>query len=151
MLPVAFGQTTKSRTQVQLWYNQFKRGQEDINDNAYPGCPTTSTTNVNIETVKKMILDTHYQRIAIREVADDVGISFSSCQAIFTDLLGMKNAAAEIVPKLLNFKQKYHCKDIAQEMLTTFNDNPDLLKKVITADESWVYGYDIETKAQSCQ
>ena len=35
----------------------------------------------------------------------------------------------------------------AQEMLTTFNDDPDLLKKVITGDESWVYGYDIETKS----
>ena len=33
----------------------------------------------------------------------------------------------------------------------TFNVDPDLLKKVITGDESWVYGYDIETKAQSSQ
>ena len=41
--------------------------------------------------------------------------------------------------------------DIAQEMLTTFSDDPDLLKKVIAGDESWVYGYDSETKAQSCQ
>ena len=41
--------------------------------------------------------------------------------------------------------------DIAQEMLSKFNDNPDLLKKVKTDDESWVYGYDIETKAQSSQ
>ena len=41
--------------------------------------------------------------------------------------------------------------DIAQEMLTTFNNNPDLLKKDITSDESWVYGYDVETKAQSSQ
>ena len=32
-----------------------------------------------------------------------------------------------------------------------FNDDPDLLKKVITGDESWVYGYDTETKAQSSQ
>ena len=24
-----------------------------------------------------------------------------------------------------------------------FNDDPDLLKKVITSDESWVYGYNI--------
>ena len=36
-------------------------------------------------------------------------------------------------------------------MLTMFNDDPDLLKKVIAGDESWVYGYDIETKAQSSQ
>ena len=36
-------------------------------------------------------------------------------------------------------------------MLTTFNDDPDLLKEVITGNESWVHGYDIETKAQSSQ
>ena len=41
--------------------------------------------------------------------------------------------------------------DIAQEMLTTFNENPDFLKKVITDDELWVYGYGIETKTQSYQ
>ena len=27
-----------------------------------------------------------------------------------------------------------------------FNDDPNLLRKVITGEESWVYGYDIETK-----
>ena len=27
------------------------------------------------------------------------------------------------------------------------DDVQDLLKKVITGDESWVYGYDLETKA----
>ena len=34
-------------------------------------------------------------------------------------------------------------------MLTTFNDEPDLLIKVIIGDESCLYGYDIETKALS--
>ena len=33
------------------------------------------------------------RRIPIREVADDDGISFGSCQAIFADVLGMKRAA----------------------------------------------------------
>ena len=92
-----------------------------------------------------MILDN--RRITIIEIADDVGISFGSCQAIFTDVLGIKRAAAKIVPKLLNFEQKQRPKDLAQEMLATFNDDPDLLKKVITGDKSWVYGYDIKTKA----
>ena len=54
-----------------------------------------------------------------------------------------------IVPKLLNFHQEQRRIDIAQEMLTMFNDYPDLLKKVIIDDESWVYDYDIEIKAQS--
>ena len=52
--------------------------------------------------------------------------------SILTDVLGMKRAAANIVPKLLNFEQKQRHMDIAQDMLTTFNDDPDLLKKVIT-------------------
>ena len=50
------------------------------------------------------------RRITIREVAEDVGISVGSCHAIFSDILGLK----------------------AQEMLNDVNDDPDLLKKVIT-------------------
>ena len=41
--------------------------------------------------------------------------------------------------------------DIVQKMLTTFNDDPGLLKKVITGDKSWVYDDDFEAKAQSYQ
>ena len=44
-----------------------------------------------------MILDN--RRITIRKVADDVGISFGSCQAICTNVLGMKHATANIVKK----------------------------------------------------
>ena len=94
-------------------YNRFKEDPEDINDDARLVQPSTSTTYGNIEAVKKMILNN--LRITIREIADDVGISFSLCQAIFKDFLGMKLYR-------MNF---------AQEMLTTFNDDTDLLKKVI--------------------
>ncbi|EFN70230.1 hypothetical protein EAG_12167, partial [Camponotus floridanus] len=54
---------------------------------------------------------------------------------------------AKFVPKLLNFDQKQRRVDIAQELLNAVNDDPDLLKRVITGNESWVYGYDVETKA----
>ena len=37
--------------------------------------------------------------------------------------------------------------EIAQEMLTTVNDDSDFLRKVLNVGESWMYGYDIETKA----
>ena len=52
-----------------------------------------------------MIFDN--RRITItREVTDDVGVSIGSYQAIFTDILGLKCAAAKTVPKLQNFEQK---------------------------------------------
>ena len=37
MLTVLFGKSTISRTQVQLWYNRFKKGREDVNDDVHPG------------------------------------------------------------------------------------------------------------------
>ena len=55
----------------------------------------------------------------MREIADDVGVTFSSCKVIFTDVLGMKSAGANIVTKLLNFEQKQRHMNISQEMLTT--------------------------------
>ena len=66
---MAFGESTMSRTQVQLWYNRFKKGREDVNDNARPGRPSMSTTDENMEAVKKMILNN--RRITIQEVTDD--------------------------------------------------------------------------------
>ena len=70
-------------------------------------------------------------------------------QFFLTIVLRMKRKAAKIVPKLQNFEQKQCRIDSAQEMLATLNDDSDLLKKVISGDESWVYSYDIETKAES--
>ena len=49
MLTVAFGESTISRTQVQLWYNRFKEGREDVKDDGRSGCPSTLTTHENIE------------------------------------------------------------------------------------------------------
>ena len=88
------------------------------------------------------------RQITIREVAEDVGISVGSCHAIFSDILGLKRVAAKFVPKLLNFEQKTRRKTVAQEMLNNVNDDPDLLKRVITGDESWVYGYDVKKPEQ---
>ena len=50
--------------------------------------------------------------------------------------------AVKIIPKLLKQRRK----EIAEEILLTSKDDPDLPKKVITGDESLVYGCDIETK-----
>ena len=89
-----FVDSTMSRTQVQLWYNQFKKhreGRKDVHNDARSGHPSMSTTDKDIEAMKKMILDN--RRITIKEVA---GISFGSCQIIFTDVLGIKRVAAKI-------------------------------------------------------
>ncbi|UYV68416.1 hypothetical protein LAZ67_5004271 [Cordylochernes scorpioides] len=58
----------------------------------------------------------------------------------------MRRVAAKFVPKLLNCDQKQHRMNIANEMLDSVRDDPNLLQRVITGDEAWVYGYDVEPK-----
>ncbi|UYV78553.1 hypothetical protein LAZ67_16001984 [Cordylochernes scorpioides] len=91
------------------------------------------------------------RRIAVREVAEDLNISIGTCHSIFINDLGMRRVAAKFVPKLLNCGQKQHRINIANEMLDSVGDDPNLLQRVITGDEARVYGYDVETKAQSSQ
>ena len=71
MLTVAFGKYTMGRTQVQLWYNRFKEGREDVNAPSDRTSPSTTYENM------KMILD--YPRITIGELAD--GIAYRSTHA----------------------------------------------------------------------
>ena len=77
-----------------------------------------------------MILD-NLQK-SVRDVADDIGISFGLGQAIFTDDLGIIRAAVNIISKLLNIEQKQCRMDIAQEIYISIYRS---LKKVITGDE----------------
>ncbi|UYV78230.1 hypothetical protein LAZ67_16000594 [Cordylochernes scorpioides] len=149
MLTVAYGEATLDRSNVYRWYKMFSEGREDVNDEECAGRPSTSTTDEKINEVEKMILAN--RRITVREVAEDLNISIGSCHSIFINDLGMRRVAAKFVPKLLNCDQKQHRMNIANEMLGSARDDPNLLQRVITGDEAWVYGYDVETKAQSSQ
>ncbi|UYV74404.1 hypothetical protein LAZ67_11003429 [Cordylochernes scorpioides] len=131
MLTVAYGEATLDRSNVYRWYKMFSEGREDVNDEERAGRPSTSTTDEKIN--------------------EDLNISIGSCHSIFINDLGMRRVAAKFVPKLLNCDQKQHRMNIANEMLDSVRDDPNLLQRVITGDEAWVYGYDVETKTQSSQ
>ena len=62
--------------------------------------------------------------------------------------LGIKCVVARFIPWLLLPEQKEHRAAVANDFIETAIDEPDFLKKVITGDESQVYGYDPERKSQ---
>ena len=64
ILTVGFSRSINSRTQIQLLYNRFKEGRDDVNDVTCPGHPSTLTTAESTEAVKKMVLNN-------RRIADD--------------------------------------------------------------------------------
>ncbi|KYN44226.1 hypothetical protein ALC56_01348 [Trachymyrmex septentrionalis] len=86
MLTVAYGEATLDRSNVYRWYKMFSEGREDVNDEERAGRPSTSTTDENIDEVKKIVLAN--RRITVREVAEDLNISIGSCHSIFTNDLG---------------------------------------------------------------
>ena len=91
------------------------------------------------------------RRITIRELADATGISIGSVYSIVTEDLGFKRISAKFVPKLLTIEQKQLRLEIAQDMLEIVKSDPKFFNTVISGDETWVYGYDPETKFQSSQ
>jgi hypothetical protein len=58
---------------------------------------------------------------------------------------------AKFVPKLLSQEQQQLRLEVARDMLKCTNGDPEFLKTVITGDETWMHGYDPETKVQSSQ
>jgi hypothetical protein len=89
--------------------------------------------------------------LTVREFADEVGISIGSCHRNVTQKLQMCHVSAKFVPRFLTDDQKENRVEISQELLGNANGNENFLKNIITVDEVWVYGYDVQTKKQSSQ
>ncbi|XP_026808809.1 protein GVQW3-like [Rhopalosiphum maidis] len=129
MLLLAYGDETMSRARVFEWFKRFKEGRTTVKSDEREGRPSTSR---NEEMIQKI-------RTAIR------------VQTILTTDLDMRRVAAKFVPKLLSGEQKENRKQIATDLLECSESDDFFLKSIITGDETWVYGYDPETKIQSSQ
>ncbi|UYV79182.1 hypothetical protein LAZ67_17001381 [Cordylochernes scorpioides] len=62
------------------------------------------------------------------------------------------------VEKMILANRRITVREVAEDLnisigscWNSVRDDPNLLQRVITGDEAWVYGYDVETKAQSSQ
>ena len=147
MLQVAFGEEVMSRARVFEWFRRFKDGQDSIKSEQRQGRPSTSRNNDIIETVQELVIED--RRLTVREISDDLDISIGSCHSILTQDLGMRRVAAKFVPRLLTDDQKQARLSACTDLLQCVEEEPSFLNKVITGDETWVYGYDPETKVQS--
>ena len=84
-----------------------------------------------------------------KELAEECGILVGSCYEILTAKLKMHRDAAKFVPRLMIDDQEANCVRVCQELLDRSDEDEYFLSRIITGDESWVYGYDIKMKVQS--
>ena len=102
-----------------------------------------------MDQVREKVLED--RRLRVQEIVAEVGISTGSVHSILTENLNLRRVSAKFVPKLLMEQQKELRKKISEDMLDLANHDPEFIKTIITGDETWVCGYDPETKFQSSQ
>ena len=116
-----------------------------VESEACSGRPTTNPNKEVIEKVLPIVMEDC--RLTLRKIVEEVGISRGSVHSILTEDLCMRRVSAKFIPKLL--KELYV--EIAQDMQDCANNGLEFTKTIITSDETWVYGYDPESKFQSSQ
>ncbi|UYV66575.1 hypothetical protein LAZ67_4002152 [Cordylochernes scorpioides] len=79
-------------------------GDNDMHDVMYD-----DNRNVDNDIIKSSIKET--PRITIRELSEDLDISFGTCQTIIKNDLHLKRSPAKFVPHLLTNEQKEHRKE----------------------------------------
>ena len=99
-----------------------------------------------MDQVHKKVLED--RRLMVQEIVAEVTISTSSVHSILTEDLNLRRVSAKFAPKLLTEQQKELQKEISEDMHDLANHDPEFIKTIITGDETWVYGYDPQTKFQ---
>ena len=149
MIQQGFGDQSLSSTQVLEWHARFKTGRTSVDDDEHTGRPTSCTTPETVARIQELIRQDRHR--TIRDIPEKVEVGYGTCQWVLTEELGMHRVAAKFVPRILTADQKQQRVNVCTELRQLASDDETFLSRVITVDESWVYGYDHETKRQSFQ
>ncbi len=109
----------------------------------------TGRSLANIQAVKTAIeVD---RRMTLPALARQTGISTHNVQRILTKDLLLKRRSAKFVPAALTANHLCQRLECSQLMLRNIQRTPNVLKRIVTMDKTWVYMYDLESKVQSSQ
>ena len=85
------------------WFERFRNGCELVEYEERLGRPSTSKTQENVERVSEMIRSN--RRLTIREISEDLNISYGSVQNVLTADMNMRQVSAKFVPRVLTVEK----------------------------------------------
>ena len=101
---LVYGDAAVTMKKVYKCFEPFSNGYESVEDEERSGRPSTSKTQENVERVSEMIRSNRW--LAIREISDDLNVSYGPVQNILTTDLNMRRVNAKFVPRVLTVEQK---------------------------------------------
>ncbi|UYV60396.1 K02A2.6-like [Cordylochernes scorpioides] len=149
MLNKAFPNDAPKRTTVFEWHSRFKAGRISIEDDPRQGRPKFQRTDENVKKITDLIKEN--PRTTLLELEQDTGISKTTIGRIVTEDLKLKKTPAKFIPRFLTNEQKLCRLATCEDMMEMTRTDPEWKDKIITGDETWVYGYDPETKPQTAE
>ncbi|UYV69186.1 hypothetical protein LAZ67_6002718 [Cordylochernes scorpioides] len=115
MLKQAFKEDALLQTRTFEWFSRFKAGRTSVKDDLHTGRPLSIRNPENTFKIKSSIKEN--SRITIRELSEDLEISFETCQTIIKNDLHLKRSLAKFFPHLLTNEQKEHRKETCKNMV----------------------------------
>jgi len=114
MLKLVYGDAAVTTKTVYRWFERFRNGCESVEDEERSGHPSTSKTQESVERVSEMIRSN--RQLTIREISEDLNISYGSVQNILTTDLNRGRVSAKFVPRVLTVEQKQQRLSISLEL-----------------------------------
>ncbi|UYV62733.1 hypothetical protein LAZ67_2001748 [Cordylochernes scorpioides] len=121
----------------------------DISVDPRRGRPKFQRTDENVQKIPDLIKEN--PRTIFLELEKDTGISKTTIGRIVTEDLKLKKTPAKFIPRFLTNEHNLCRLATCEDMLEMKRTDPEWKDEIITGDETWVYGYDPETKRQTAE
>ena len=95
-----YGERCLALRSVRWWCSEFENGHENLNDNEHVGRPRVSVTDENTAHMCAMVKAE--RRVRIKDIAQELNISFGSAFNIIHECLGYRKVSCRWVPKQLD-------------------------------------------------
>ncbi len=81
--------------------------------------------------------------MSVRDLGAQLGVLKDTVHRILQDYLHMWKVCSAWVPHILTTEQVQHRVEIYEEWRRCIKPDPSILSRIITADETWIYYFDI--------
>lgn len=150
LMNTASGKSTVARSLVYKWHKRYSEGRDTIMDDDRSGRPVSRRRESDVELVKCVLNED--RRLTLHDICVKTDMSYGTVRRIIKEELQMRRVSARWVPRLLSDDDKQRRVTESMRFLRRFDrEGNRFLQRIVTADETWLYYYDPETKQQSSQ